>query len=214
MDAHWVKRGERGKRITAVAKKAARSHDSGNWPRTCPQSRDCRERLRSADTRQPAIGAEKCCVRRIGWNKRAQDTLAWRRPEPNRSRSNRKEQRMASVRYIAVDVDISVAFYRDRLDFAVDMHNSGKFAALKRGDLTLYLSAPGAGSGGTAGGTPEPGGWNRFMLVTDDVDGLIERLEESGVTFRGEISEAGAGRARLLEDPSGNLIELFEFKRK
>jgi catechol 2,3-dioxygenase-like lactoylglutathione lyase family enzyme len=120
---------------------------------------------------------------------------------------------MASVRYIVSDVDRSAEFYRDRLDFSVEMHNPGKFAALKRDDLTLYLSAPGAGSGGTAGGNPEPGGWNRVMLVTDRIDDLIERLSNSGAKFRGEISEAGAGRARLLEDPSGNLIELFEFKK-
>lgn len=120
---------------------------------------------------------------------------------------------MASVRYIVTDVDRSVEFYRDRLEFAVAMHSPGKFAALKHDDLTLYLSAPGAGSGGTAGGNPEPGGWNRFMVVTKDIDGLIGRLSDAGATFRGEISEAGAGRARLLEDPSGNLIELFEFKK-
>jgi catechol 2,3-dioxygenase-like lactoylglutathione lyase family enzyme len=121
---------------------------------------------------------------------------------------------MASVRYIVSDVDRALEFYRDRLGFDVDMHSPGKFAALRHDDLTLYLSAPGAGSGGTAGGTPEPGGWNRFMLVTRDIDGLIERLTRSGARFRGGISEAGAGRARLLEDPSGNLIELFEFKQK
>lgn len=121
---------------------------------------------------------------------------------------------MASVRYIAADVDRSVEFYRDRLEFRLEMHNPSKFAALVRDDLTLYLSAPGAGSGGTAGGNPEPGGWNRFMLVTKDIDGLIGRLDDAGEKFRGEISEAGAGRARLLEDPSGNLIELFEFKRR
>jgi catechol 2,3-dioxygenase-like lactoylglutathione lyase family enzyme len=120
---------------------------------------------------------------------------------------------MASIRYIVTDIDRSVEFYRDRLEFSVDMHNPGKFAALVRDDLTLYLSAPGAGSGGTAGGKPEPGGWNRFMIVTQDIDGFIGRLN-TGVKFRGEISEAGAGRARLLEDPSGNLIELFEFKKK
>jgi catechol 2,3-dioxygenase-like lactoylglutathione lyase family enzyme len=121
---------------------------------------------------------------------------------------------MASIRYIVNDVDRALAFYRDRLAFDVDMHNPGKFAALKHDDLTLYLSAPGAGSGGKAGGHPEPGGWNRFMFVTNDIDGLIDRLTESGCEFKGEISEAGAGRARLLKDPSGNLIELFEFKKK
>ena len=120
---------------------------------------------------------------------------------------------MASIRYIVTDVDRSVEFYRDRLAFSVNMHNPGKFAALVRDDLTLYLSAPGAGSGGTAGGNPEPGGWNRFMVVTEALDGLIARLEAAGATFRGEISDGGAGRARLVEDPSGNLVELFEFKR-
>jgi catechol 2,3-dioxygenase-like lactoylglutathione lyase family enzyme len=125
-----------------------------------------------------------------------------------------QEITMASVRYIVTDVDRSLEFYRDRLGFTVDMHNPAKFAALNRDDLTLYLSAPGAGSGGTAGGTPEPGGWNRFMLVTDDIDALIDRLDAAGAKFKGAMSEAGAGRARLLEDPSGNLVELFEFKKK
>src|SRR4030095_13975510 len=113
---------------------------------------------------------------------------------------------MASVRYIVTDVDGSLEVYRDRLGVKVHMHNPGKFAALIRDDLKLYLSAPGAGSGGTAGGNPEPGGWNRFMLVTDDINALIGQLSEDGAQLKGEISEAGAGRARLLEDPSGNLI--------
>jgi catechol 2,3-dioxygenase-like lactoylglutathione lyase family enzyme len=120
---------------------------------------------------------------------------------------------MASVRYIVLDVDEAVAFYRDRLDFAVDKHNPGKFAALLRDDLTLYLSAPGAGSGGQAGGDPKPGGWNRFMIVTDELDALIARLRQADARFRGELSDGGAGRAILLEDPSGNVIELFEFKK-
>jgi catechol 2,3-dioxygenase-like lactoylglutathione lyase family enzyme len=121
---------------------------------------------------------------------------------------------MASVRYIVNDVDRSAEFYRNLLEFKVDKHNPGKFAALKHDDLTLYLSAPGAGSGGTAGGSPEPGGWNRLMFVTDDLDALMSRLSDAGAKFRGELSEAGAGRARLLEDPSGNLVELFEFKKE
>ena len=120
---------------------------------------------------------------------------------------------MASVRYIVADVDEAVAFYRDNLDFEIDKHNPGKFAALLRDDLTLYLSAPGAGSGGQAGGDPKPGGWNRFMIVTNEIDVLIERLRGVDARFRGEISDGGAGRAILLEDPSGNVIELFEFKK-
>jgi catechol 2,3-dioxygenase-like lactoylglutathione lyase family enzyme len=119
---------------------------------------------------------------------------------------------MASVRYIVTDVDRAVSFYRDNLDFRVDKHNPNKFAALIREDLTLYLSAPGAGSGGQAGGDPKAGGWNRFMIVTNELDALITRLRGVNAPFRGDISDGGAGRAILLEDPSGNLIELFEFK--
>jgi catechol 2,3-dioxygenase-like lactoylglutathione lyase family enzyme len=120
---------------------------------------------------------------------------------------------MASVRYIVADVNEAVAFYRDNLDFRIDKHNPGKFAALLRDDLTLYLSAPGAGSGGQAGGDPKPGGWNRFMIITNEIDVLIERLRRANARFRGGISDGGAGRAILLEDPSGNVVELFEFKR-
>jgi len=120
---------------------------------------------------------------------------------------------MASVRYIVDDVDQALDFYREKLGFAADMHNPGKFAALRREDLTLYLSAPGAGSGGQAGGDPRPGGWNRFMIVTDSLDALVERLRTLGASFRGGLSTGGAGRAILLEDPSGNLVELFEFKQ-
>jgi catechol 2,3-dioxygenase-like lactoylglutathione lyase family enzyme len=118
---------------------------------------------------------------------------------------------MASVRYIASDIDKSVDFYRDRLGFAVEKHNPGKFAELILGDLHLFLNAPGAGSAGIAGGSPEPGGWNRFMIVTHDLDEMIDELLEAGASFRGEMAKAGAGRQVLLEDPSGNVVELFEY---
>lgn len=120
---------------------------------------------------------------------------------------------MVAVRYIVSDIETAVPFYRDKLDFRVDMHNKGKFAALVREDLTLFLSAPGAGSGGQAGGDQVPGGWNRFMIVTDDLNALAQRLKEGGATFRGEISDGGAGKVLLLEDPSDNIVELFEFKK-
>jgi catechol 2,3-dioxygenase-like lactoylglutathione lyase family enzyme len=121
---------------------------------------------------------------------------------------------MASVRYIATDIDTSVDFYRDRLGFEVEKHNPGKFAQLKRDDLHLFLNAPGAGSAGKAGGNPEPGGWSRFMIVTRDLDAKIDELRDAGAHFRGDIAEAAAGRQILLEDPSGNVVELFEYAKQ
>ena len=119
---------------------------------------------------------------------------------------------MASVRYIVNDIDESVSFYRDRLGFAVEKHNPGTFAALTREDLHLFINAPGAGSAGKAGGDPKPGGWSRFMIVTNDLDSMIDELRKAGASFRGEVAEAGAGRQILLQDPSGNVVELFEYR--
>jgi catechol 2,3-dioxygenase-like lactoylglutathione lyase family enzyme len=121
---------------------------------------------------------------------------------------------MASVRYIVDDVDQSVSFYRERLGFAVEKHNPGKFAALNLDDLHLFLNAPGAGSAGKAGGNPKPGGWSRFMIVTENLDGKIDELREAGADFVGEIADAGAGRQILLRDPSGNVVELFEYANR
>ena len=117
---------------------------------------------------------------------------------------------MASVRYIVDDVEDAVRFYPDLLGFSVEMHNASKFAALALGDLRLLLNAPGAGSASKAGGDPRPGGWSRFQIETDDLDGMIDSLARAGASFRGQIAEAGAGRQILLEDPSGNVVELFE----
>lgn len=121
---------------------------------------------------------------------------------------------MAAVRYIVSDADESVEFYRDRLGFKVEMHPGPQFAALTRDDLRLYLNQPGAGSAGKAGGNPQPGGWSRFMIETDDLDGLIAQLRGAGCGFRGDIAEGGGGRQILLEDPSGNVIELFEPRKR
>ena len=117
---------------------------------------------------------------------------------------------MASVRYIVNDIDESVSFYRDRLGFAVEMHNPGKFAALKLEDLHLFINAPGAGSAGKAGGDPKPGGWSRFMIGSEALDDMLDELRDAGASFRGEVADAGAGRQSLLQDPSGTVIELFE----
>lgn len=115
-----------------------------------------------------------------------------------------------SVRYIVHDVDLAIEFYRDRLGFTVDMHPAPGFAALSSGDLRLLLNAPGAGGAGTAGGKPEPGGWNRFQIESDDLDSLIADLRDHDAAFRGEMVEGIGGRQILVEDPSGNVVELFE----
>ena len=117
---------------------------------------------------------------------------------------------MAAVRYIVSDIAACVAFYRDVLGFEVKMDVAPQFAALSRGDLTLFLNIPGAGSAGKAGGHPEPGGWNRFQVETGDLDATIAELRGKGAKFRGEIASGAGGRQILLEDPSDNLVELFE----
>lgn len=117
-----------------------------------------------------------------------------------------------SVRYIVDDVDAAVAFYRDRLGFEVRMQPGPGFAMLVRGGLRLLLNAPGGGGGAGQpmpdGTVPAPGGWNRFQLETDDLDATIASL--GGAAFRNEIVQGRGGRQILLEDPSGNLVELFE----
>jgi catechol 2,3-dioxygenase-like lactoylglutathione lyase family enzyme len=122
---------------------------------------------------------------------------------------------MVSVRYIVDDVDTAIGFYTRRLGFSVDMHPAPPFAMLSRGDLRLLLSAPsGQGGGGQAmpdGRVPEPGGWNRFQIEVADIDAEVEALRGAGVRFRNEIVTGMGGRQILLEDPSGNPIELFQY---
>jgi catechol 2,3-dioxygenase-like lactoylglutathione lyase family enzyme len=119
-----------------------------------------------------------------------------------------------SVRYIVDDVDTAIGFYCGRLGFEEVMHPAPPFAMLQRGDLRLLLSAPNPqGGGGRAmpdGTVPEPGGWNRFSLEVEDLDGLVAALREDGVRFRNEIVEGMGGRQILAEDPAGNPVELFE----
>jgi uncharacterized protein YndB with AHSA1/START domain/catechol 2,3-dioxygenase-like lactoylglutathione lyase family enzyme len=118
-----------------------------------------------------------------------------------------------AARYIVTDMDSAVAFYTSQLGFAVDMRPAPGFSALSKGALRLYLNAPGAGGGGAstaAGARPEPGGWNRLQLVISDLPSAIRRLRDEGCTFRSDLIEGNGGRQILLEDPSGNPIELFE----
>jgi catechol 2,3-dioxygenase-like lactoylglutathione lyase family enzyme len=119
-----------------------------------------------------------------------------------------------SVRYIVSDVDAAIAFYRDNLGFTEVMHPSPAFAMLSLGDLRLVLSAPGGGPGGGQampdGTVPEPGGWNRFAIEIPDLEAAVARLRDKGVRFRNQIVTGVGGRQILAEDPSGNLVELFE----
>jgi catechol 2,3-dioxygenase-like lactoylglutathione lyase family enzyme len=121
-----------------------------------------------------------------------------------------------SIRYIVNDVDAAIAFYTELLDFEVEMRPAPPFAMLARGDLRLLLSAPsGQGGGGQTladGSSPEPGGWNRFQVQVEDVDAEVERLTTAGAKFRSDVLRGVGGDQALLEDPSGNLIELFQFK--
>lgn len=118
-----------------------------------------------------------------------------------------------SVRYIVDDVDAAIAFYCGQLGFTERLHPAPAFAMLSRGDLRLLLSAPGGGPGGGAavgGVPPAPGGWNRFALEVDDLAADVERLKAAGVRFRGEPVTGVGGNQALVEDPSGNPVELFQ----
>ncbi len=119
-----------------------------------------------------------------------------------------------SVRYIVHDVDEAIAFYCRHLGFTEVMHPAPPFAMLSRGDLRLVLSAPGGGPGGGAsmpdGTVPSPGGWNRFSIEVEDLESLAATLKAGGVRFRNQIVDGVGGRQVLIEDPSGNPVELFQ----
>jgi len=119
-----------------------------------------------------------------------------------------------SVRYIVNDVDAAIDFYCRRLGFEEEMHPAPTFAMLSRGDLRLVLSAPGGpGGGGQAmpdGTLPTPGGWNRFSIEVEDLDATVADLRANGARFRNEIVIGVGGKQILVEDPSGNPVELFE----
>ena len=127
---------------------------------------------------------------------------------------------MASVqvRYIVNDVDAAIKFYCEQLGFHEDMRRAPSFAMLSHGELRLVLSKPGGGPGGGSqampdGAMPAPGGWNRFAIEVPDVATSVERLRKAGARFRGDIIVGVGGNQAIVEDPSGNPIELFEPKR-
>jgi catechol 2,3-dioxygenase-like lactoylglutathione lyase family enzyme len=118
------------------------------------------------------------------------------------------------VRYIVRDVDAAIAFYCRHLDFHLVMHPAPAFAMLTRGDLRLVLSAPNPqGGGGQSmpdGTMPEPGGWNRFAIEVGDLAAMVETLRQAGAHFRNEIVTGVGGKQIIVDDPSGNPVELFE----
>jgi catechol 2,3-dioxygenase-like lactoylglutathione lyase family enzyme len=123
---------------------------------------------------------------------------------------------MASVgvRYIVNDVDEAISFYCQHLGFTEVMHPAPTFAMLSRGDLRLVLSSAGGGPGGGQampdGTVPQPGGWNRFTIEVPDLADTVASLRTRGAHFRNDIVTGVGGKQILLEDPSGNPIELFE----
>jgi catechol 2,3-dioxygenase-like lactoylglutathione lyase family enzyme len=117
-----------------------------------------------------------------------------------------------SVRYLVDDVDAAVAFYRDVFGFDVTFSAAPAFADVRRGNLRLLISGPtsSAGRAMTDGEVPGPGGWNRLHFVVEDIDAEIARLEAAGVPFRNEVVRGPGGSQVLAQDPSGNLVEIFQ----
>ena len=118
------------------------------------------------------------------------------------------------VRYIVSDVDAAIDFYTQQLGFKLEMHPAPAFAMLSRGDLRLVLSAPNpAGGGGQPmpdGRQQEPGGWNRFAIEVNDLGAMVAKLRQAKAHFRNEIVTGVGGKQIIVEDPSGNPVELFE----
>jgi catechol 2,3-dioxygenase-like lactoylglutathione lyase family enzyme len=117
-----------------------------------------------------------------------------------------------NVRYMVDDVDAAVEFYTGHFGFTLLSNMAPAFADVARGNLRLLLSGPTSSAGRPMpdGRRPEPGGWNRIHFVVDDIEAEVERLRAAGVSFRNEIISGPGGKQILLDDPSGNPIELFQ----
>ena len=118
-----------------------------------------------------------------------------------------------SVRYMVDDVEEAVAFYTKVLDFEVLNNFAPVLADVARGNLRLLLSGPTSSAGRemTDGAKPGPGGWNRIHLIVDDIDAEVARLRDAGAEFRNDMIEGPAGKQILVLDPSGNVVELFQY---
>jgi catechol 2,3-dioxygenase-like lactoylglutathione lyase family enzyme len=117
-----------------------------------------------------------------------------------------------NVRYMVDDVDEALAFYTGLLGFELLTSAAPAFADVRRGRLRLLLAGPKSSAGRPMpdGTTPGPGGWNRIHFVVDDIDAEVHRLRDAGATFRNDVVEGPGGKQILLQDPSGNVVELFQ----
>jgi catechol 2,3-dioxygenase-like lactoylglutathione lyase family enzyme len=121
-------------------------------------------------------------------------------------------EELVSVRYMVDDVDQAIDFYTGHFGFELGHNASPAFAEVIRGRLRLLLAGPKSSAGRPMpdGRTPEPGGWNRIHFVVDDIAAEVERLRSAGLSFRSEIVSGPGGQQILVDDPSGNPIELFQ----
>jgi len=119
---------------------------------------------------------------------------------------------IVNVRYMVDDVDAAVAFYTTHLGFTLNSNAAPAFADVIRGDLRLLLSGATSSAGRPMpdGSRPASGGWNRFQIIVDDIAGEVARLRAAGVTFRNDVIKGPGGSQILIEDPSGNVVELFQ----
>lgn len=117
-----------------------------------------------------------------------------------------------NVRYMVDDVDDAIDFYTSHFEFTLQSNQAPAFADVIRGNLRLLLSGPTSSAGRPMpdGRQPEPGGWNRIHLVVGDIELEVARLRDAGLSFRNEIVSGPGGRQILVDDPSGNPIELFQ----
>lgn len=123
-----------------------------------------------------------------------------------------QQSEFVNVRYMVDDVDKALTFYTTLLGFTVLNNFGPAFADVSRGNLRLLLSGPSSSAGRPMpnGARPGPGGWNRIHIIVDNIEAEVGRLRQSGATFRNEILSGPGGKQILLEDPAGNVVELFE----
>jgi catechol 2,3-dioxygenase-like lactoylglutathione lyase family enzyme len=121
-------------------------------------------------------------------------------------------EQTVNVRYMVDDVDVAIDFYTRHFGFTLQSNQAPAFADVVRGNLRLLLSGPTSSAGRPMpdGRQPEPGGWNRIHFIVDDIDAEVARLRDAGLTFRNEVVSGPGGKQILVDDPSGNPIELFQ----